>query len=123
MHCPVRLVRGRAGARFAVADLVRACLTGPAGIAIDFAGDFFRLRTVAFDKETACLFAGPAFVVQSGIDHQTAGAERQRLEVAQPSDFEVVIGAKLVRQLLAIQRPAFGKRAKGEDRADQRQAV
>jgi hypothetical protein len=58
--------------------------------------------------------------VQSGVDDQPAGAERDRLQIAQAAERIVVVDAELVRELLGVQRPAFRVRVEREQRARQR---
>ena len=69
------------------------------------------------------LLARPALRVDAGVDDQPAGAERDRLQVAEPSDRIVLVGAELVGELLRIQRPAFRVRVEGEQLPDQRHLV
>ncbi|GIX18842.1 MAG: hypothetical protein KatS3mg120_0518 [Erythrobacter sp.] len=107
----------------AVADLVAAGLPRPGAIAINLAGHLLGLGAIAFDKELPALFARPALGVQPGVHHQPAGAKGEALQISQPPDLEIIIGAQLIGKLFGIERPAFGKGVEGEDRADQRQAV
>ena len=107
----------------AVADLVAAGLAGPAAIAVDFARDFLGLRAVVVDEEADALLAGPALGVEAGVDDQAARAEGDALEIAEAARREVVIDAKLVGQLLGIERPAFGIGVERQQGADQRQLV
>ena len=62
-----------------VADLVAARLAGPRAIAIDFARDFERIRSVHVDEELHALFARPPLRVNAGVDDEPAGAERDGL--------------------------------------------
>src|SRR5262245_16778259 len=104
-------------------DLVRARLTGPRTIAIDFARDFQRIRSVALHEELHSLLARPAFRVDPGVDDEPTGAECDRLQVAQSSDRIVVVRAELVGELLGIEAPPFGVRAECEQLSDQRLAA
>ena len=106
-----------------MAKLVSRRLARPAAIAVNLAAHFDRFGAIAFDKEIDCTFAAPALGVQPCVDHHTASAERERLQIAQTPNLEIVISAELVGQLLAVQCPTFAERVEGEDRADQGQAV
>src|SRR5215470_18788833 len=68
----------------AVSHLVAARLAGPGAIAIDFAGDFQRIRPVHFDEELHSLFTCPSFGVNAGVDHQPARTEGDRLKIRLP---------------------------------------
>ena len=46
--------------------------------------------------------------MNTGVDDQADRAEGEALQVAEAADDEVVIDAKLISQLLGIERPAFG---------------
>src|SRR3546814_2509277 len=90
-----------------MADLVAAGLAGPTAIAVDFAGDLQRVRPVALDEEFDRFLACPALGVEAGVDDEAAGAEGERLEIAEPPDLEIVVEAEFVGELLGIKRPAF----------------
>ncbi len=70
----------------AVPDLVAARLAGPRAIAVDFARHFLRVRSVHVDEELHALLARPALGVDAGVDDQPAGAEGDRLQIAEPPD-------------------------------------
>ena len=82
----------------AVTDLVAARLAGPRAVAIDFAGDLLRIRSVHVDEELHALLARPALGVDAGVDDEAAGAEGDRLQVAEPPDVIVVVGARVRRR-------------------------
>ena len=107
----------------AVPDLVAARLPGPRAIAIDFAGHFQRIRSVHVDEELHALLARPALGVDAGVDDQPAGAEGDRLQVAEPPDRIVLVRAELVGELLGVERPPFRVGVEGEQLADQRHLV
>src|SRR6476469_3326260 len=106
-----------------MADLVAAGLAGPGAIAVDLARHFERVGAVDVDEIIDALLAGPALGMDARIDHQAAAAEGDRLEIAEAADGEVVIDAKLVDQLLGIERPAFGLTVEREQRADERRLL
>ena len=66
----------------AVSDLVPARLPRPGAIPVDLAGHFERIRSVHIDEELHRLLARPALRMETGVDHQTAGAEGEGLEEA-----------------------------------------
>src|SRR4029079_3671985 len=107
----------------AVADLVAARLPRPGAIPVDFARDFFWIRSVHVHEEADALLARPLLGVNSGVDDQAAGAERDRLQVTEAADVILVVGAELVGELLRIQPPAFRVGVEGEDLADSRHLV
>ena len=106
-----------------MADFVAAGLAGPAAIAVDLARHFLGLGAVDVDEEADALLALPALGVEAGVHHQPAGAEGERLEIAEPPDGEIVIDAEFVRELLGIERPAFRIGVEREHGADERQLV
>src|SRR5688572_25070829 len=63
----------------AVTHLVAAGLARPGAVAIHFTRDFIHGGTVGTGKPLDGLLASPALHVQAGIDHQPAGAKRDRL--------------------------------------------
>src|SRR3546814_15086308 len=89
--------------------LVRSAIT------VHLALHLCKLGAIALDKELLALFAGPALVVQAGVDHHSACAERKALQIAEPPDLEFIIGAQFVSQLFAIERPAFAESVEGQD--------
>src|SRR5262245_6558697 len=91
----------------AVPDLVAARLPGPRAIAIDFARDFQRIRSVHVDEKLDALLARPLLGMNASVDHETARAERNRLQVSNPPDGVVLVGAELVGELLRVQAPTF----------------
>src|SRR3546814_3004054 len=92
---------------FAVADLVTACLARPAAITVHLALHLFKLGAIALDKELLALFAGPALVVQAGVDHHSACAERKAFQIAEPPDPAFIISDTIVSQFFAQQRPDY----------------
>src|SRR5690606_5891495 len=108
---------------FAVADLVSARLARPAAIAVDLACNFERVRSVALDEEADAFLAWPAFCVEPRVDDEAACPERQRLEIAEPPDLEIIVEPKLVGELFGVERPAFGIGVEREHRADQRHLI
>ena len=60
--------------------------------------------------------------MQAGIDDQATRAKLLRLQVAELAERIVGIGAKLVDDLLGVQRPAFGEGVETGQRSDQRRA-
>src|SRR5436190_2149894 len=107
----------------AVADLVAAGLTGPGAIAVDLAGHLLGRGAVGFGEPSDRMVAGPALGVEAGVDDEAAGAEGDRLEVAEAAERIALIDSELVAQLLGVERPAFRISVEGEQGADQRQAV
>ena len=61
--------------------------------------------------------------MDAGIDDEAAGAEGERLEIAEASDLEIIVEAQLVGKLLGIERPAFRIGVERQHRADQRHPV
>jgi hypothetical protein len=45
--------------------------------------------------------------VDAAVDHKAAAAKGDRLQIAVASDREIFIDAKIVDQLLGVQRPAL----------------
>src|SRR5262245_49669204 len=92
----------------AVADLVAAGLAWPGAIAVDLALHFVGIGAVFAHEEVDALRARPALRVNAGVDDQAAGAEGERLQIAEAANREIVIDAEFVGQLLGVKRPAFG---------------
>ena len=107
----------------AMADLVAAGLARPGAIAVDLALDVAARRAVGGREPLDRMVAGPALGVEPGVDHQPAGAERNRLKIAEPPERIALVAAELVAELLGIERPAFRISVEGEQRAHQRQAI
>src|SRR3546814_18390041 len=93
-----------------MADLVAAGLAGPTAIAVDFAGDLQRVRPVALDEEFDRFLARPALGVEAGVDDEAAGAEGERLEIAEPPDLEILVAAEFVGALLGLKRRSEERR-------------
>src|SRR3954471_24037793 len=75
----------------AVADFVAARLTRPRAIAVDFARDLLRIRSVDVNEEADTLLARPALGVDTGVDDKAAGAEGDRLKVADAADMILLV--------------------------------
>src|SRR6476469_6379398 len=104
-------------------DLVAAGLARPAAIAVDLARHLERVGAVALDEEVDALLASPALGMDPGVDDEPAAAKRDRLEIAEASDREIVIHAELIHQLLGVQSPAFRISVERKQRTDERQLV
>src|SRR4029079_14068946 len=107
----------------AVPDLVAARLPRPGAIPVDFARDFFWVRSVHVHEEADTLLERPLLGVNPGVDDQGARAERDRLHVTEAACVILVVGAELVGEPLRIQPPAFRIGVEGEDLADSRHLV
>src|SRR5882724_9702574 len=86
----------------AVPDLVATRLSRPRAVAIDFTGHLDRIRSVALDEEVDPLLSRPSLRVNASVDHQTAGAEGDRLQVTKLADRIVFVGPELIGQLLRV---------------------
>ena len=104
-------------------DLVAAGLARHRAIAVDFARHGSPIVAIGLDEPVDRLVAGPMLGMEPGVDHQPACAEAGRLEIAELAHRIVGIDAKLVGQLLGIERPAFAIGVERQHRADQRHAV
>ncbi len=63
------------------------------------------------------LLATPALRVDAGVDDETRGAERGRLQIADAPKRIVFINAHLIGELFGIEPPAFDERAEEAERA------
>ena len=111
------------GVDFALAHFVAAGLPRPGTIAVNLWREFSDAGAVGLSKPPLRLASAPAHGVEARIDHQTAAAEGNALQIAQPPDRIIVIGTQFIGELLGIKRPAFRIGVERQDRADQRQAI
>src|SRR4029450_528707 len=88
-----------------VADLVAAGLAHLRAVAFDLALDARPGKAGRRDHIVDRLFAAPALGGKAGVDDETSGPEQEALQITGALD--AIVGAKLVRQLLGIKRPAF----------------
>ena len=83
-------------------DFIAQSLPGPCTIAIDFPAHFIGVRAIIFDKPVNGLLSRPTLRMKPRVDHQTTGAEGQRLQIAQTPHREIIIDAQLVGDLLRV---------------------
>src|SRR6185503_17620373 len=85
-----------------MADLVAAGLTNRSAIALDLTLDARAGKARGRDHIVNRLLSAPALGIEAGVDHQAARPEQVGLEVTGALD--VLVGAKLVGQLLGVKR-------------------
>src|SRR5262245_49302052 len=103
----------------AVTHFVTTRLARPRAVTIDLARDLVEARAIGAREPLDRLLTRPALRVQSGIDDQTTGAKRNRLQITQPTERIIVINAELASELLGIQRPTFREGIEREQRTEQ----
>ena len=101
-----------------LANLEAAGLARVDAVAIDFARGWYRAFPDVLDHPLYRLGAGPAFIMDSSIDHDPSGAKQHRLKIADASDGVLFIAAEFIGDLFRIKRPAFCISGEAHDAAE-----